>query len=144
MIGFSLNKDGQHLKVTVSNKGTKQTRAWTGNVVKMLMLKLCHWERMRDGEDRRISQELSGRSALFLFLILYHGNKVKQSGSRSFKRTFSVATDDSYNLIMAQSVWEKMKSVFPSMLTADHLYSNPGRFNRILDKATVAKHRSVQ
>lgn len=53
MASYLYNKEGQLWKMSVADKDRDQM----GNVViKMLAVKLCHWETMKDDWDRRISQ----------------------------------------------------------------------------------------
>lgn len=63
MASYLYNKEGQLWKMSVADKDRDQM----GNVViKMLAVKLCHWETMKDDWDRRISQ-----IDFFFFLQVY-------------------------------------------------------------------------
>lgn len=73
MASYLYNKEGQLWKMSVADVADKDGDQMGNVVIKMLAVKLCHWETMKDDWDRRISQI----DFFFFFtslhiLLLYH------------------------------------------------------------------------
>lgn len=56
MASYLYNKEGQLWKMSVADVADKDRDQMGNVVIKMLAVKLCHWETMKDDWDRRISQ----------------------------------------------------------------------------------------
>lgn len=56
MASYLYNKEGQLWKMSVADVADKDGDQMGNVVIKMLAVKLCHWETMKDDWDRRISQ----------------------------------------------------------------------------------------
>lgn len=66
MASYLYNKEGQLWKMSVADVADKDRDQMGNVVIKMLAVKLCHWETMKDDWDRRISQ-----IDFFFFLQVY-------------------------------------------------------------------------
>lgn len=66
MASYLYNKEGQLWKMSVADVADKDRDQMGNVVIKMLVVKLCHWETMKDDWDRRISQ-----IDFFFFLQVY-------------------------------------------------------------------------
>lgn len=67
MASYLYNKEGQLWKMSVADVADKDRDQMGNVVIKMLAVKLCHWETMKDDWDRRISQI----DFFFFFLQVY-------------------------------------------------------------------------
>lgn len=56
MASYLYNKEGQLWKMSVADVADKDGDQMGNVVIKMLAVKLCHWETMKDDWDRKISQ----------------------------------------------------------------------------------------
>lgn len=56
MASYLYNKEEQLWKMSVADVADKDRDQMGNVVIKMLAVKLCHWETMKDDWDRRISQ----------------------------------------------------------------------------------------
>lgn len=71
MASYLYNKEGQLWKMSVADVADKDGDQMGNVVIKMLAVKLCHWETMKDDWDRKISQIDFFFTSLHI-LLLYH------------------------------------------------------------------------
>lgn len=72
MASYLYNKEGQLWKMSVADVADNDGDQMGNVVIKMLAVKLCHWETMKDDWDRRISQIDFFFFTSLHILLLYH------------------------------------------------------------------------